>query len=107
MSEADLLRLRIQFKHREVVHIAEAVSILFDQIQLLSQLGADMTGIIVCLILFVRNEENGISGRQSCQCCQLSLHLFRNELIDGSLVAHVLCHFQIAKSAHSQGSCEA
>ena len=101
VGESDLLRLGIQLKHRKIVHIAETVSILLDQIQLLAQLGTDMTCIVVRLILFVRNEEDGISGRQSCQFCQLSLHFFRNKFIDGSLVAHVLCHFQITKSAHS------
>ena len=76
VGKSDLLRLGIQLKHREIVHIAETVSILLDQIQLLAQLGTDMTCIVVRLILFVRNEEDGISGRKSCHFCQFSLHLF-------------------------------
>lgn len=57
VGKSDLLRLGIQLKHREIVHIAETVSILLDQIQLLAQLGTDMTCIVVRLILFVRNEK--------------------------------------------------
>ena len=107
VGESDLLRLGIQLKHREIVHIAETVSILLDQIQLLAQLSTDMTGIVVRLILFVRNKEDGISGRKSCHFCQFSLHLFGNKFIDGSLVAHILCHFEITKSTHTKRSCKA
>ena len=104
VGESDLLRLGIQLKHREIVHIAETVSILLDQIQLLAQLGTDMTCIVVRLILFVRNEEDGISGRKSCHFCQFSLHLFGDKFIDGSLVTHILCHFEITKSTHTKRS---
>ena len=107
VGESDLLRLVIQLKHREIVHIAETVSILLDQIQLLAQLGTDMTCIVVRLILFVRNEEDGISGRKSCHFCQFSFHLFGNKFIDGSLVAHILRHFEITKSTHTKRSCKA
>ena len=104
VGESDLLRLGIQLKHREIVHIAETVSILLDQIQLLAQLSTDMTGIVVRLILFVRNKEDGISGRKSCHFCQFSLHLFGDKFIDGSLVTHILCHFEITKSTHTKRS---
>ena len=104
VGESDLLRLGIQLKHREIVHIAETVSILLDQIQLLAQLGTDMTCIVVRLILFVRNKEDGISGRKSCHFCQFSLHLFGDKFIDGSLVTHILCHFEIPKSTHTKRS---
>ena len=104
VGESDLLRLGIQLKHREIVHIAETVSIFLDQIQLLAQLGTDMTCIVVRLILFVRNEEDGISGRKSCHFCQFSLHLFGDKFIDGSLVTHILCHFEITKSTHTKRS---
>ena len=50
---------------------------------------------------YIGNEENSITCFQICKLCDLTLHIIRNELIDRSLVCHIVQNFQISKTSHT------
>ena len=101
VGKANLLGLLIQLEHREVIHIAETICILLAEIQLVAKLNTKLTCIVVCLLLLICNEEQGISRHQSCKLTKLNLILFGNKFINRSLVAQILSNLQVTKSAHT------
>ena len=106
MGKADLLCFLIQLKHREVIDIAETVSILLDQIKLFTKLGSDLSCIKISTCFLISNKENGISGGKSCQFFHFYFHIVRNKFIDRSLVAHIFHYLKVTKSAHSDRLCK-
>ena len=103
MREDDLFLLLVIFIHREIIDIAEAVRILLTEIQPPPELRPDLPRIEARLFFLISDEENGISRHKARQLCHLFLHLLRYELVDRSLVAAVLHHFQITEAAHADG----
>ena len=41
-----------------------------------------------------------------CFLGKLTLHIFRDKLVDRSLVGHIFFYFQISESGHADGLCK-
>ena len=102
MCEDVLLRLLVILIHREVVNIAETESVLLDEVESCAELVSDLTSTLISLSLCVCDKEDCIALLKSCKCSKLRLHIIRNELIDRSLVRHILENLKVAQTAHTE-----
>lgn len=87
MGKPDLFRFPILFKHREIVHIAEAERIFLAQPQLAAEFGPNLPRIIIRPLFPVRNKENRIAALQPGQFQKLSFSFLGNKLIDRPFIA--------------------
>ena len=87
MGKADLLCLRVPLKHGKIIDITETVSVLLNQVKLLSQLRTDLPRVIGGPLLLIRHKEYRIPGGKIGQFSKLSLLFFRYKLVNGAFVA--------------------
>ena len=95
MREDIFLRFLVIFIHREIVYIAETESVLLDKIEPCAQFIPDPACALVGSCLGVSDKEDRIALCKACKFFKFILHVVRYELIDRSLVRHILKDFKV------------
>ena len=106
VGKAQLLCLRVQLIHREIIDITEAKCIVLRHPQLFTKFVSQLSCVKAGLFLLIGNKKYSIPRLKLCQLTKLTLQLFGDKFINRPFIGKVFRYLQISKTSHTQSCCK-